>query len=129
MARALSENVDILTRVTDAEKTGPAFRAGADYVLSAQRVSARLVAAEVHGERVMDPVGQIRLVRADADRLAGSLLAEARSDPERGWTVVGLARNGTVLTDEGTNIRADNEVFVAGSDDAISAFEATSTET
>ncbi|MEF8786982.1 MAG: NAD-binding protein, partial [Haloarculaceae archaeon] len=60
MARALSDDVEILARLTDAEKTSPAFRAGADYVLSVQRVCARLVASEVHGERVMDPTSQIR---------------------------------------------------------------------
>jgi len=123
MARALSEDVEILTRVTEAEKTGPAFRAGADYVLSVQRLCARLVAAEVHGERTMDPANQIRLVRTDGDRFVGETLAELRRETERGWTVVGLARDGDVYTDETTTVAEDDEVFVAGSDDAIQRFE------
>ncbi|WP_232686338.1 potassium channel family protein [Halobacterium zhouii] len=125
MARSLSDDVEILVRVTEAEKTAPAFRAGADYVLSVQRVCARLVAAEVHGERIMDPVGQIRLVRADAAPFAGETLADARRNPERGWTVVGVAREGAVLTDERTEIADTDEMFVAGSDDAIQEFERT----
>lgn len=125
VARSLSSEVEILARVTDGEKTRPAFRAGADYVLSIQRVSARLVAAEVHGERVMDPASQIRIVRSDAFPFTGETLAEARRNTERGWTAIGISRDGTVYTDERTVIKSDDEVFVAGSDKAIQEFERT----
>lgn len=125
LARSLAADVEILARVTDTEKTSAAFRAGADYVLSVQRVCARLVAAEVHGERVMDPVGQIRLVRAAATPFAGESLAAVRRDTERGWTVVGLSRAGTVRTEGDLVIEPDDEVFVAGSDEAIQEFERT----
>lgn len=123
MARSISADVEILTRVTDTEKASAAFRAGADYVLSVQRVCARLVAAEVHGERVMDPVNQIRLIRGTAAPFVGESLMTARRDTERGWTAVGLSRNGTIYTDEQTIIKPDDEVFVAGSDEAIREFE------
>jgi len=122
MARSLAPELEILVRVTDSEKAAAAFRAGADYVLSVQRVCARLVAAEVHGERVMDPVGQIRLVRADADPFVGQSLGEAR-DRTEGWTVVAVARSGGIRTEVATTIEAGDEVFVAGSDEAIAQFE------
>jgi Trk K+ transport system NAD-binding subunit len=125
IARSLSSDVEILARVTNAEKAKAAFRAGADYVLSIQRVSARLVASEVHGERVLNPTNQIRLVRADAAPIAGESLGNPRRDTERGWTVVGVSRNGTVHTDERTTIEADDQIIVAGSDDAIQEFERT----
>jgi voltage-gated potassium channel len=122
MARSLSDDVEILARVTDTEKTSPAFRAGADYVLSVQRVSARLVAAELHGERVVNPVGQIRLVRADAGPFVGETVGGA-SDPEHGWTVVAVLRDGDVQTGDSATIQADDEVFVAGTDRSIQHFE------
>ncbi len=125
IARSLSSDVEILARVTDSEKTRAAFRAGADYVLSIQQVSARLVAAEVHGEQVMSPTNQIRLIRADAAPFAGETLADARRHPERRWTVIGVSRGGTVHTNERTAIEADDDVIVAGSDDAIQEFERT----
>ncbi|WP_255152867.1 potassium channel family protein [Halorarius halobius] len=125
MARALSSDVEILARVTAAEKATAAVRAGADYTLSVQRVCARLVAAEAHGERVMSPVNQIRLVRASGDSFVGEELATIRQDPDRDWTVVGIARAGKILTDEETRVRQTDEVFVAGSDDAIQKFERT----
>jgi Trk K+ transport system NAD-binding subunit len=122
MARSVAPDVEILARVTEAEKTSAAFRAGADYVLSLQRVCARLVAGEVHGERVMDPASQIRLVRAAGDPFAGRTIAEARLESE-GYTVVGVLRDGSVRTEENTVVGPDDEVFVAGSDEAIQAFE------
>lgn len=125
MARSLSSEIEILARVTDAEKVKAAFRAGADYVLSTQRVSARLVAGEVHGERVMDPTSQIRLVRVEATPFVGESLADARLNTERGWTIVGVSRGGTVHTDEYITIEADDEVFIAASDNAIQEFEQT----
>ncbi|WP_049899775.1 NAD-binding protein [Natrinema altunense] len=125
IARSLSSEVEILARVTDSEKIRSAFRAGADYVLSIQQVSARLVAAEVHGEQVMSPTNQIRLIRADAAPFAGESLGDARRNTERGWTVIGVSRGDTVHTDERTTIEADDEVIVAGSDDAIQEFERT----
>jgi len=127
IARSLSSEIEILARVTDSEKTRSAFRAGADYVLSIQQVSTRLVAAEVHGEQVMSPTNQIRLIRADAAPFAGESLADARRNPEHRWTVIGVSRGGTVHTDERTTIEADDEVIVAGSDDAIQEFERTIT--
>ncbi|WP_226040539.1 NAD-binding protein [Natrinema sp. DC36] len=125
IARSLSSDVEILARVTDSDKTRAAFRAGADYVLSIQQVSARLVAAEVHGEQVMSPTNQIRLIRADAAPFAGESLEDARRNTERGWTVIGVSRGGTVHTDERTSIETDDEVIIAGSDDAIQEFERT----
>ncbi|MDS0475458.1 NAD-binding protein [Natrinema sp. 1APR25-10V2] len=125
MARSLSDETEILARVTDGEKTKAAFRAGADYVLSIQQVAARLAATEVHGERVIDPTSQIRLVRADAAPFVGETVADVRRNTERGWTIVGVSRGGTVRTDERITVEADDEVIVAGSDGAIQEFERT----
>ncbi|MBX0294977.1 potassium channel family protein [Haloarcula nitratireducens] len=125
MARSLAPDVEVLARVTDTEKATAAFRAGADYVLSIQRVCARLAAAEAHGERVMDPVNQIRLVRTNAAPFAGRSLSAVRADSGHGWTVVGIARDGRTHTGPTTEIASEDDVFVAGSDAAIQEFEQT----
>jgi Trk K+ transport system NAD-binding subunit len=125
MARSLADDTEVLACVSSTDKAAPAFRAGADYVLSTQRVCARLVAAEARDERVMDPVGQIRLVRHSAAPFAGESLGDVRRDAERRWTVVGLSRDGSVHTDERTTVEAEDEVFVAGGDAAIREFERT----
>jgi len=125
MARSLAPEVEILARVTDAEKTAPAFRAGADYVLSVQRICARLVANEVYGERVVDFASQLRIVRVEAEPFAGESLGELRGDGDRRWTVVGVVRDGALLTDAGVEVGASDEVLVAGSDESIKEFERT----
>ncbi|AHG02234.1 potassium transporter TrkA (plasmid) [Halostagnicola larsenii XH-48] len=125
VARSISSDIEVLVRVTEGEKTKAAFSAGADYVLSIQQVSARLVASEVHGERVVDPTSQIRLVWADVAQFAGESLADARRNTDRGWAPIGVSRDDSILTDERTTIRANDEVLIAGSDAAIQEFERT----
>ena len=123
MARSLAPDIEILVRVTESGKTAAAFRAGADYVLSVQQVCARLVAAEIYGEQVMDPAGQIRLIRTDATAFVGQTIDAIRRNPEDGWSVVGLARDGEIRTERTATVESGDEVFVAGSDAAIQAFE------
>ncbi|MFC5973264.1 potassium channel family protein [Halomarina salina] len=125
LARSLAPDVEILARVVDTEKASPAFRAGADYVLSVQRICARLVAAEVHGERVMNPVRQVRLVRSDAAPFEGRRLADVRRRTDRDWTVLGLVRDGSVSTAGEAVIEAEDELLVVGSDQAMQRFERT----
>jgi Trk K+ transport system NAD-binding subunit len=125
IARSLSDDIEILGRVTETDKAAPAFRAGADYVLSVQQVCARLVASEAHGEGVVSPAGQIRLVRADAAPFAGEKLADAGRDAERGWIVIGAVRDGTVKTEGSVVVESDDDLLVAGGDDAIQSFERT----
>jgi len=110
--------------VTDAEKTSQAFTTGTDYVLSVQRVGARLVASEAHGERVVDMASRVRVVRSDGAPFAGESTEAHRRDTDRGWTVVGVSRGGTVRTNAETVIEADDNTFVAGSDETIRRFEA-----
>jgi len=123
LARSLTDDLEILVRVTDADKTSQAFTAGADYVLSVQRVSARLVASEAHGERVVDMASQIRIVRSDGAPFAGESIETHRRDTDRGWTVVGVSRNGSVRTNAETVIESDDDVFVAGNDETIRDFQ------
>lgn len=123
LARSLDDDLEILARVTDADKTSQAFTAGADYVLSVQRVSARLVASEAHGERVVDMASQIRIDRTSGAPFAGESIGAQRRDADRGWTVVGISRDGSVDTNAETVIEADDEVFVAGSDETIREFQ------
>ena len=53
LARSLDRDVELLVRVSDPDATRKALSAGADYVLSVPRVSARMVARELRGEDVL----------------------------------------------------------------------------
>ncbi|PSP54984.1 potassium transporter TrkA [Halobacteriales archaeon QS_1_67_19] len=123
IARTLTDNIDILARVNDTAKAHSAFDAGADYVLSIQRVSARLLAREIRGEDVLTPVNQLRLVRLAGAEFAGRTLGEARRDTEQRCIIVGVERDGAFLTDDGGRIEDGDGLVAAGTDATIREFE------
>nr|WP_245998522.1 NAD-binding protein [Halalkalicoccus subterraneus] len=123
LARSLTDGIEILVRVTSDEKVHTAFNAGADYVLSIQQATARLLAREIYGEDVVSPLGQIRLVRTDAASFTDQTIEEANAEAETGWVIVGVEHDGTMQTDETTRIATDDTVLVAGTDTMIQKFE------
>ncbi|MFC6719549.1 NAD-binding protein [Natrialbaceae archaeon GCM10025810] len=131
LARSLAEDVEILARVTEDGQVRTAFEAGADYALSIQRATARLLARDVHGEETVSPVGQVRLVRTDGDPFAGRTLEDANAggetdlDRDADWVVVGVERDGAFRTDASTEIEADDVVVIAGTDESVGELERT----
>jgi Trk K+ transport system NAD-binding subunit len=123
IARTLTDDIDVLAQVNDTEKTPSAFEAGADYVLSIQRISARLLAREIRGEDVLTPINQLRLVRVDAAEFAGETLGEVRRDIGDGCVVVGVDRDGEFLNDDAVQIRDDDRLITAGTDATIREFK------
>ena len=123
LARSFTDEIEILARVTDDDKVRTAFSAGADYVLSVQRTTARLLAREVYGEDVISPVSQIRLVRTEGAPFAGQSITEANQGAETGWVIVGAERDGTLETEGTTRIREEDTVLVAGTDAMIQKLE------
>ena len=122
LARSLTDEIEILARVTEENKVRTAFSAGGDYVLSNQRATARLLAREVYGEDVVSPIGQIRMVRMPAAPFAGETIEAANAGAE-GWAVVGFWRDGEFRTDETRRIDADDDVLVAGTDEEVQRLE------
>ena len=123
IARSLSEDLEILVRVDDTEKSPTAFDAGADYVLSTQRVSARLLAREIRGEDVLTPVSQLRVVRVSGERFAGQSLGQTDERTRRGYVFVGVERDGAFVADDDAQIEPDDRLVVAGTDETIREFE------
>jgi len=123
LARSLTEELEILARVTDDVKVRTAFSAGADYVLSNQRATARLLAYEVYGEDVVSPIGQIRMVRMEATPFAGQRIEAANAGAATGWVVVGVWRDRQFRTDETLRIDGDDDALVAGTDEEIRTLE------
>lgn len=123
VARSLADDIEILVRVTDAESVPKAFGAGADYALSEQRTTARMLAADVFDESVINPVGQIRIVRTNAAPFVGQSLNSTDRNSDRGWVALGVERNGAFRTDDDVEIEADDSIVIAGTDAAIQDFE------
>lgn len=124
LARSLNSNIEILTRVSDTDATKKALSAGADYVLSVPRVSARMVASELRGEDVLAPASQIRLLRVPASPFAGSSLAESGIYEQTGCRVIAVENEDglTSTVDPQREFTGDERITVVGSDESVQRF-------
>ncbi len=124
LARSLDPSIEVLTRVSDADATRKALSAGADYVLSVPRVSARMIAKELRGEDVLAPASQVRFVRVSASPFAGSTLAESGVYERTGCRVIavedesGKSRN----PDPNREFTGDEQMTIVGNDEAVRQF-------
>ncbi|MFC6723250.1 potassium channel family protein [Halobium palmae] len=123
IGRSLTDEIEILARVTDDESVPKAFDAGADYALSEQRTTARTIASEIYQDTIFDPVGQIRFVQLDGEPFAGQRLGDIGAELQPGAVVVGVRRDETFRTEDGIRISSDDSVVVAGTDERLREIE------
>lgn len=124
LARSLDPNIEILTRVSDTDATKKALNAGADYVLSVPRVSARMLAKELRGEDVLAPASQIRFVRVPAGSFAGQSLVGSSIYEKTGCRVIAIEDESglTDRIDPTRELSGDEQLTVVGTDESIQRF-------
>jgi voltage-gated potassium channel len=124
LARSLNPDIEILVRVSDTDATGKALSAGADYVLSVPRVSARMVARELRDEDVLAPASQIRIVRVSAESFAGTTLAESGISERTGCRVIAVedGSGSASVIDPQRPFTGDERLTVVGTDESIQRF-------
>jgi Trk K+ transport system NAD-binding subunit len=123
--RDVSPETEIIARVEETESVRKMYRAGADYVLSLATVSGRMIASTIlEDEDVLSLDQQVEVVRTGAPELVGRTIGGAEVRSKTGCTVVGVERNGTVITEVGPefSVEAGDELIVAGTDDGIKRF-------
>ncbi|KPN32148.1 TrkA-C domain protein [Halolamina pelagica] len=123
LAQEMNTDIEILVRVTDTDATRKALSAGADYVLSVPRVSARMVAQALRGEEVLEPGGQVRLIRVPATPFAGSTIADS-GIADTGCRVVAVenAAGETTGVDPGRELSGAEELTLVGTDESVQQF-------
>jgi Trk K+ transport system NAD-binding subunit len=125
VVRDVSPETEIIARVEEIESVRKMYRAGADYVLSLATVTGRMIASTIlEDEDVLSLDRQVEVVRTIAPELVGQTIGDADVRSKTGCTVVGVERDGTVLTDVGPefSVEAGDELIVAGTDDGIQRF-------
>ena len=124
LARSLNPDAEILVRVGTADATPKAASAGADYVLSTPRVSARMVARELRGEDVLEPASQVRIVRVPAEPFAGTRLAESGIYEATGCRVIAVEDGDgrSVDVDPDRRFAGDERIVLVGSDEGVQRF-------
>jgi Trk K+ transport system NAD-binding subunit len=123
LAQEMNPDIEVLMRVTESDATRKALSAGADYVLSVPRVSARMVARALRDEEVLDPGGQVRLIRVPATPFAGSTIA-ASGIAATGCRVVAVeSEDGeTRVVDPQRTLAGGEELTLVGTDEAVQQF-------
>jgi Trk K+ transport system NAD-binding subunit len=123
--RDVSPQTEIIARAEETESVQKMYRAGADYVLSLATVSGRMIASTIlEDEDVLSLDQQVEVVRTHAPKLVGQTIGDALVRSKTGCTVVGVERDGTVITDVGPDLRVESgdELIIAGTDDGIRQF-------
>lgn len=127
IARELNPDLQIVVRANEEEDVQKLYRAGADYVQSLATVSGRMLASTIfQDEEVLAFEKQVGVVRLPAPGLVGRTLVDADVRSETGATVVAIVRDGEKITEFDPakfTLAADDEVVIAGTDEAITRFE------
>lgn len=125
VAREENPDVEIVVAANDPGSSSKLYSAGADYVLPLPKVAGRMAMLELFDEDVMTLREQIRVARTEAPALEGAHPADDDIRRETDSVIVGVKRNGDVVTefDEEFRIGGDDEVLVAGTDRGVSQFE------
>jgi len=125
VARDSSADAEIIARVEESQSIPKMYQAGADYVLALATVTGRMLASQIlEEEDVLSLDQQVEVVRTHAPQLVEKTLGEARVRSASGCTVVGIERDGTVISDIGPDVRIENgdELIVAGTDNGVQRF-------
>jgi Trk K+ transport system NAD-binding subunit len=125
IARSVTDDIEILARVADDESVPKAFDAGADYALSEQRTTARMIAGEISRDTILNPVGQIRFVGIDGESFSGSSLGAIKQTLGHGLVAVGVRHDGEFSTDDAVEVGPTDTVVVAGGDERLRELEYT----
>ena len=128
VARDLNSSIELIARAEETENVQKMYRAGADYVLSLATVSGRMLASTIlEDEEVISLDKQVEVIRTHAPGLVGRTLGEADVRARTGCTVVGVERDGEVVTDLGPEfrIREGDELVIAGTDEGTNRFTET----
>jgi Trk K+ transport system NAD-binding subunit len=125
VARDSSSDVEIIARVEESQSIPKMYQAGADYVLALATITGRMLASQIlEEEDVLSMDQNVEVVRTHASQLVGKTLGEARVRSESGCTVVGIERDGTVVSDIGPEVRIEDgdELIIAGTGDGVQRF-------
>lgn len=124
LARSLNPDIEVVVRVSDTNAPRKALNAGADYVLSVPRVSARMVARELRGEDVLAPASQIRIIRVHAGPFAGMNLAESNIYEQTGCRVIAIEDEDGIsnTVEPHRTLTGDEQLSLVGSDEDVQQF-------
>ncbi len=120
----LNPDAEIISRANKVGNSGKMYKAGADYVLSLESITGRILAMNILKEDVLTLKEQIKIIRVYAPGLVGKSLREADVRSNVGCIVVGIQRDDKVITELGADfvVEPEDKVIVAGTDRDVNDF-------
>jgi Trk K+ transport system NAD-binding subunit len=124
IVKEAAPDVPVIARVNKAENVDRIHRAGADFALSISQVSGQILARRLLGEEAVSVDEQLKVLKVDADGLAGRRPAELDIRERTGASVVGVERDGELIVDLGGDFRFDagDAVYVCGPAEVVRRF-------
>jgi Trk K+ transport system NAD-binding subunit len=117
--------VPILARVNEAQNIDRIYRAGADFALSISQVAGQMLMRRLFGQEEVAIHSGLRILKTEADGLAGGSLSELAIRRRTGASVVAVARGEDVLVDLPSEFRFESgdTLYVCGSNEATRRFQ------
>lgn len=124
VVRDLAPEAKIVARVNEQRNVERIHFAGADFALSLSQVSGQIVTGHLLGEAAITIDDQIKVLEVSAASLADRSLGELDLRSRTGCSVIGVEREGALLTSLGPDFRFDREdaAYICGSAQAIRVF-------
>ena len=123
--RRLNPNIRIVSRITHQRNLDAIYRAGADFVLSYDRLGVEVITSIIGGEELL-VLGEKADVftRPVPPTLVGKSLSESKIGAQSGLNVIALNHNEETITDFSANIEllSDMEMVLVGSDEQLDQF-------
>jgi Trk K+ transport system NAD-binding subunit len=116
VASTLNPDAEIIVAANDVTNTNKLHRAGADYVLALPDVAARMTTLDLFEKDVMQLCNRVELSEVTADEFEGRNPEDGSIEHEKGVAVVGVRRDGHLVTDFDDDFEIDSEdrVVIAG---------------
>lgn len=114
----LAPDTEIIARADDEETVQKLYNAGADFVISLPKMTGEIEASILIDElEIVTPDIEFEFVRTTVPAFGGHSLADLDIRAETGCTIVGVERDGGLLTDLGGEfvLETDDHLIVAGS--------------
>jgi Trk K+ transport system NAD-binding subunit len=120
LARSITSDIKIVSRVGDIDSVQDAYRGGANHVISTPQIAGRSIASEISGKKLYNTSTTTQIGEIDGSRFKGETVVSAAIRERTGCTAIAIRRNGELIRAvTNVRIRAGDDLIVAGSNDDV----------
>lgn len=124
MVKDLNPKAEILVQINNQSSLEPIYRAGASYVLSLEQLTSQMLAGTALEEDLLYEELNLRVRRCGVGDLVGKTPEECGIGKDHRVTIVGVERDGSLITEIGPNFRFEenDSIYMAGDPKRVRQF-------